>query len=68
MLISTVYQSDSVLYIYIYKTYIFSFIFFSIMFYLSILNIVPVLNSRTLLFIHSVYNSGSQIFKKLKYS
>ena len=35
--------------------YAFFFIFFSIMFYHRILNIVP---SRTLLFIHSLYNSS----------
>ena len=37
----------------------FFFIFFSTVIYLRILNIVPLLYSRTLLFIHSVYNSLS---------
>ena len=52
MLISAVQHSDSVIHI-----YTFFFIFFSIMVYPRILNIVPCATSRTLLFIHSMCNS-----------
>ena len=40
-----------------YTCICFIFIFFFIMLYLRILNIVPVLYSRTLLFIHAKYNN-----------
>ena len=53
VLISAVQQSDSVIYVY----YIFSFMFFSVMVYIRILNIVPHAISRTLLLTYSIYNS-----------
>ena len=52
MLISAEQQSDSVIHI-----YTFFFIFFSIMVYHRILNIVPCVYSRALLFIHFLFNS-----------
>ena len=52
MLISTVQQSDCVMHI---NTFLFKF--FSIMVYHRVLNIVLILYSRTLLFIHLMYSS-----------
>ena len=55
--ISAVKQSVSVVYIYKY-TYIYSFFrFFSIIGYYKILNIVPWLYSRSLLFIYFIFSS-----------
>ena len=52
VLISVVQQSDLVIHV-----HTFFLIFFSIMVYHRILNIYPVLYSRTLLFIHPIYNN-----------
>ena len=66
--ITTVQQSDSVIHthihthikhIYIIYIYMFFFIFFSIMVYQRIMNIVPMLYSRSLLFFHSMYINTS---------
>ena len=65
VLVSGVQQIDSVLYVYIY-THIYMYVHihiyilfrsFSIMVYYKVLNIVPVLYNRTLLFIYFIYSS-----------
>jgi len=56
VLISTVQHTQLHIYIHIYM-YTFFFIFFSVMVYHKTLNRVPCAYSRTLLFIHRIYNS-----------